>query len=215
MQSIIKPHWNPNYLVSKIKQNWFLKSEKNCPWLAYDAVKFLKQYLTSSDVILETGSGKSTIWFSRHAGFVYSIEHHKEWFNIVSGLIHKENCNNIEYYIESRDFDTSINDFPYTHRMNSFNDYSFDMILIDGKLRDLCALIALKKVKSTGIIVIDNVERYIYDKKYVPGGIRAEEIMTENWRKFVQMVDKFRRVTFYDGISSTMVIFMNTDISKD
>jgi len=38
---------------------------------------------------------------------------------------------------------------------------SLDFILIDGKKRDSCALAALPRIKPGGIIIVDDVHRYI------------------------------------------------------
>ena len=47
----------------------------------------------------------------------------------------------------------------YIQRINSYpND--FDIIVIDGSFRHECAVEALKKIKSDGIIILDNSDWY-------------------------------------------------------
>lgn len=207
---MLKKHWTPKFFLDKMKQTLNSKKEKDCPWIAFDAVKFLKQYLGSDDLILETGSGRSTIWFSKIVKKVISIENHEGWFQKIKKQMTEEGITNVDYYLESKDFTKSREDAPYVKRVASFAGTLFDMILIDGRHRDHIAHLSINLIKPGGIIVIDNIERSLYIPNLsLPNSIKKPEDMSEIWISFFEKVESKRKVLFNDGIDSTLIIFMS------
>jgi predicted O-methyltransferase YrrM len=205
---MIKKHWTPSFAFNKLVQTIQTKKEKDCPWISYDAVKFLKQYLKSDDIILETGSGRSTIWFSKLVKKVVSIEHHEGWFNTIKAQMASEGITNVDYYLESKEFSSVKIDAPYIKRVASFPDQSFDMVLIDGRHRDEIAMLSLNLIKKKGIIVIDNIERTLYIPGLsLPDSIKSPNQMTQTWKLFFNKVENNRKVIFDDGLTSAIVIF--------
>ncbi len=205
---MIKKHWTPTFAVNKLIQKFQTKKEKDCPWISYDTIKFLKQYLRPEDIILETGSGRSTIWFSRLVKKVVSIENHDGWYQQIKGQMAEEEITNVEYYLESKDFSTIRTDAPYVKRVASFPDQSFDMVLIDGRHRDEIAHLSLNLIKKNGIIVIDNIERCLHIPELsLPDSLESANKMSEKWRLFFNKVKNNRKVIFNDGITAAIVIF--------
>ncbi|GAB3203717.1 putative O-methyltransferase YrrM [Pontibacter aydingkolensis] len=207
----MKKHWNFSYFFSKIQNKYLSKKLGESPWLPYNCVLFLKQYLKKTDVFLETGSGNSTIWFSKLVQKIISIEHNSEWFNLVTKRIAKSGKDNIEYYLESNEFTDNTNNVPYVKRVASFPDASFDVILVDGKHRSQIAHLALKKIRKPGLIVIDNAERYLVIDSKLPEGIRNISQMTPDWKEFSEITQQYRKVVFSDGISSSILFFIHAD----
>jgi len=81
------------------------------------------------------------------------------------------------------------------------------VILNDGKYRDLIALGCLDKLKTGGLFILDNAERYLANDFSVPASIgKNEERMTNEWKRFNQLTCGWRRLWFSDGISTTLLL---------
>ena len=55
-----------------------------CPWLTPGCIRRLEELLRPYHVVLEMGSGGSTVFFSKRTKKVISIEPNKDWFQKVS-----------------------------------------------------------------------------------------------------------------------------------
>ena len=75
--------WTPKYALNRIKLALRQQLNRDEPWLTSNAVSFLSCYICSSDVGLEWGSGRSTIWFAKKVKQLTSIETNEVWFNSV------------------------------------------------------------------------------------------------------------------------------------
>lgn len=73
-------HLSPRYIINriliKIDQLWY----KDIPWITSSAVRILDSMLTSSDIGVEFGSGRSTLWFAKRLKYLISIEKNPEWY---------------------------------------------------------------------------------------------------------------------------------------
>lgn len=65
-------------------------------------VNGIENYLTPEDIMLEYGSGGSTLQFSNWSKQYYSIEHEKEWYNKLVPETSKRQ--NIHYYFVSPNY---------------------------------------------------------------------------------------------------------------
>jgi len=151
---------------------------KEKPWLSPAAISILNKCLNSSMIGLEYGSGRSTRFFSKRLNKLVSIEHHQEWYDLVSRELNDEGINNVSYLkieaeqseskrdIEERYKSDYIEDnqnySDYYNKVSDFSDSYFDFILIDGRARVECSIRAIPKLKSGGIFVLDNSERRRY-----------------------------------------------------
>lgn len=117
------------------------------PWFTYPAIEYLKQLDLKNKTVFEWGSGNSSLFFSALAEKVYSIEHNKEWYIKVKNLS-----------IQNQTIIHAIDD-RYINLIEQF-DRKFDVIVIDGILRDNCARIAPSYINETGMIILDNSDRY-------------------------------------------------------
>ncbi|MCL5105758.1 MAG: methyltransferase domain-containing protein, partial [Armatimonadetes bacterium] len=124
---------------------------RETPWLTPESVNFLEQLVNSDPElkILEFGSGGSTIWFSRNLKFpkakLVTVEHDVEWYQAIRSRVPAS----VEMRLEER---------PYARVCNEFPDEYFDLVLIDGRNRILCAAHAMRIVKPGGFIMLDNAE---------------------------------------------------------
>lgn len=133
---------------------------KEIPWLTEEAISFLNVFLTNKPniKILEFGSGGSTIWLSKKTKFLTSIEHNKDWYDLIKNFISTNiECNPVDYRLLEK---------PYYHVCNEFPDEYFDFILVDGHNRVLCIKNSIRILKKNGIIMLDNAERRSYKEVY-------------------------------------------------
>lgn len=151
------------------------------PWLTYSAIHFLTDRIREHFSVFEYGSGHSTIWFSKKASRIVSIEHDLKWFNSMKGRF--SDYPNVIYKYHSIETDGYVNEIlRYTDE--------FDVIIIDGRERVKCGLNSLKALKKSGVIIWDNSERANYQEGYeflIRNGFRKLDfwgmgpIMTFEW----------------------------------
>lgn len=114
------------------------------PWYSYPAIEFLRQINFKNCSVFEYGSGNSTFWWGKQAEKVTAVEHDVEWYENFSGKWAPDTtvllCKNADPYISSP-------------------SELYDVIIIDGKWRDLCAAVALKHIKDDGMIILDDAQR--------------------------------------------------------
>jgi hypothetical protein len=139
---------------------WLRSHRENCPvsrdgeplpWFTYPAIDYLNQLDMSEMDVFEWGSGYSTVFWSKRAKSVVSIETNPTWANRVKKLVNDLNCA-IVMTTES-----------VTDYVDIISNYSkFDIIIIDGtgESRRSCALVAPKHLNRDGIIVVDNTDRW-------------------------------------------------------
>lgn len=171
--------------------------EKEIPWINFAALKFLKSIIRPEMVIFEFGAGGSSLFFSKFAKKVISVEHDKSWFELVDNTLKQKQIHNWEgHNILPEENDTedvlpkrepanpttycsgdtnfSTHTFKqYASFIDHFEDNSFDLVLIDGRARPSCLKHSLSKVKLNGYIILDNsqVPYYLnsFDKQTLNG----------------------------------------------
>lgn len=115
-------------------------------------------------IMLEWGSGGSTLYFSDFVNKYYSIEHNKKWYNKINALkpdnvILKYIPNNLERsypFVKREEFEDYING------IDEFNEKYFDIIFIDGRARIYCAEKSLDYIHDDSIIFIHDWGRKHY-----------------------------------------------------
>jgi precorrin-6B methylase 2 len=151
------------------------------PWMTFEAIDFLNKNIHKDMVVFEYGSGGSSIYFSKHAKQVYSVEHDKEWFVLVQKTIADLGITNwegtfiepeinteIEQIPDSVDYSTSDPKFgrhifkAYVKAIDKFPSQYFDLIVVDGRARPACIRHSIDKLKPNGYMLLDNAERETY-----------------------------------------------------
>ncbi|HCY74985.1 MAG TPA: FkbM family methyltransferase [Ignavibacteriales bacterium] len=130
------------------------KNRRPIPWFSYPFIDFLTPRLAKDLVLFEFGSGSSTSFFAERVKQVISIEHNKEWFEIVN----KTKPNNAKLILTDSD---SIDD--YLNYLNNLKE-KVDVVIVDGLHRNECLTYALEKLSENGVIVLDDSERSEYKK---------------------------------------------------
>lgn len=123
------------------------QNDNPIPWFTYPAIDYLDQLDFKNLIMLEWGSGNSSLFFAPRVNKLFSVEHNEEWFKRVKSLNianHQMSLSNTaEYASTGKRFDTL-----------------FDIILIDGIERSACSVVAPSLLKPTGFIILDNSDRH-------------------------------------------------------
>lgn len=134
-------------LYLAIRRKYF-KIYPEMPWIPFSAIHKLDKIIKDDWKILEIGSGMSTIWLSKRANHVVSIEADEKWYNTLLEKIKHKRITNIDLRYEWKG--EKMADF------SEFPDEYFDLIYIDGGPRERCCNNAKTKVKKGGFIYLDN-----------------------------------------------------------
>ena len=134
------------------------------PWISYSSVDYLKKMLTKDSRVLEFGSGMSTIWYSRYAGEVFSVEDYLPWYNKMTEIFQNKNVKNITYKFVDNEQDYST--------FMSEDKLGFDLIMVDGSYRSKCILESTKLLRPGGILYLDNSDK---DSTATGGDMRKAE----------------------------------------
>lgn len=127
-----------------------LDAENNpIPWYTYPAIEFLNQFDYSDKTVFEWGGGNSSLFWSRRAQKIFTVDNDKEWADKIKS--ESKNGNLEIRWIDNKD-----------KYIGAIHDLSgkFDLIIIDGKFRSECANTCLSHLKEGGLIILDNSDWY-------------------------------------------------------
>lgn len=174
-----------------------------CPWYTFPAISYLKDIIKKEFKILEYGSGFSTLYFKQQVSHLVTVEHDQEWVDKLlekdknldihlvraNAGIHPEAKDLIDNFMrtfeqvksENQDHDIfhGLSNFEYAgyaSRIYQASKNFYDIVVIDGMARALCAVMAVEsgRLKDKGIIILDNsdrwqynpIQKYMYEKGY-------------------------------------------------
>lgn len=151
------------------------------PWLVFGAIDFLQNWLDETKQVFEYGSGGSTVFFAEKVHQIVSIEHDADWYSLVAAHIYQKKLSNVIYILREPlpdaqynqrtasnpdDFvsgRTSYHGLGFKEYASSIDHYgSFDLIVIDGRVRTACIKKALPHLNKNGLLLLDNAERTYY-----------------------------------------------------
>ena len=124
-----------------------MRGENRCPG-THTLIDFLSGVDFSGQSVLEFGAGQSTLWWAERAARVFSVEQDARWFEAVLKAIKSKA--NVEVPLTQESIEFAATPIGRT----------FDVIVIDGGDRFLCAQAALKMLQAGGVIVLDNSEGF-------------------------------------------------------
>jgi hypothetical protein len=148
-------HWGirRGYLTRSgwIKSNWTRApvdaSGEPLPWYTYPAIEFLGGRIKPSMRVFEYGSGQSTRWWARHVAEVHAVEDDREWFDRVARTLPAN--------VDLRYADSAGDGYV---RSIAERGAPFDVVVIDGSVRDECARECIASLTPEGVVVFDNTE---------------------------------------------------------
>lgn len=171
------------------------------PWLSKDSIKILDQILSKNDFAIEFGSGRSTLWFAKRVKHLISIESDSFWYDKVNNDLIKLGLKcNVEYIFSS-------NPQNYVTEIDRIADNSIDFCLVDGIERDRCLIAVFPKLKSGGILVLDNCNWYLpNDFTLSPDSKRTTDLfLNTNWEFINIELANWRRIWTSNGVSDTAI----------
>jgi len=125
------------------------------PWMNYSVIAFLNERLKKNMSLFEYGSGYSTLYFAKKVGSVTSVEYNKTWYEDIK-KIKPHNVQIIYQEIEPCG--------KYCQTINSHGKGEYDIVVVDGRERFSCTKIALSKISSSGVIILDDSHREEYQE---------------------------------------------------
>jgi predicted O-methyltransferase YrrM len=188
-------HWNFKYIKNRIKLFITELKYPEYPWIVHEANLFLMSYLKKNHICLEWGSGRSTRWIANRCAHITSIEHNDDWYlKTKESLKSFENCLILKKSIKIED--------EYTNVIELFEDNSLDICLVDGVERSMCALAVIDKIKSNGIILVDDIDRYIPTSFNTPN--QRKNYADSHWKNFHKIkVLNWKELIYTDGVTCT------------
>lgn len=200
-------HLTPRYIWSRILWKTYHRRFPFAPYLNAKITQELDQIIGPTSQGVETGSGSSTIWFAERCGHLISIEHDAKWANRVTDwLTERALSEKVDVTLCEQGPDGTPR--SYVDTILKLPESSLDFALIDSKKRDSCALAVLPRIKSGGIIIVDDVHRYIAREKpsHAPfaRGLSSGNASAK-WDEFAENTQNWPCVWRSDGVSDTAV----------
>ncbi len=154
------------------------------PWITFEAQGYMMSVLRSNALVFEYGSGGSTLFYTKMASHVVSVEHDPEWYKRVAAALLEEGITNCEYllvepevggeadadpsdpqaYLSTSKAHSGCRFFEYAAAIERYPDDVFDLIAVDGRARPPCLYHARRKVRPGGYLLLDNSDREDYRK---------------------------------------------------
>ncbi|WP_138734662.1 class I SAM-dependent methyltransferase [Modestobacter excelsi] len=130
------------------------------------AVEAVGGSLPPEPTVFEFGGGGSTLWLHDLGARITSVEHDPEWFEVLRDALPAS----VELVLRPPALVGAIGSVAepghffdaYVGELASRADESFDLIVVDGRARVDCGLVARGKVKSGGMLLLDDSDRPRY-----------------------------------------------------
>jgi hypothetical protein len=144
------------------RQSRFERENPDAPWFVPAAIPYIEGELRPDYKGFEWGCGRSTLWFARRVGHITSVEGRRAWFEDFSRRLANDKLEaRITLLLAEV---TTEHDFlcseveRYAGVINGFADGSLDFIVVDGHFRQACLRRIGNKLRSGGLLIIDNSE---------------------------------------------------------
>jgi hypothetical protein len=148
--SLTSGHWK-----SSIAMSACTATGAPIPWYTYPAIDFLTQRRFEGKNVLEFGGGQSTLWWSARARSVLTVEEDAEWHERLRSRVGGN---------------VSLHHIPVDHATRSVASVknvldaqpnrAFDVIVVDGHLRQEVTALAFDYLAQDGAMILDNSEGY-------------------------------------------------------
>lgn len=156
---------------------------RGLPWMTYDAIEFLTEISAPETIVFEWGSGGSTLFFSKRCHHVTSVEHDAKWSDFLKERLELLSVNNVDYreipgeviadwkerdyrnpdhFISNDKGSSGLSFERYVKAIDAFPKDYFDIVVVDGRVRNCCVKRAIARVKEGGYLVVDNTDRGYY-----------------------------------------------------
>ena len=132
------------------------------PWLTFDAMRAIQDRLPRGARIYEFGAGNSTVYWSRHATSVASVESDPQWLQLLATKLAGLGLRNVKMI-------AAADNSAYVDSIHEWPDEYFDLIVVDGDFRRDCVLASIQHLKHGGMLVVDNTDWHWFRAKPLAG----------------------------------------------
>jgi predicted O-methyltransferase YrrM len=202
-----RSHQTPRYVENRIRDILYQRAHPEDPWLTPASIRLLSRLLRPADRGAEFGSGRSTIWFAARVAALTSVEHNPRWHETVTTGLKERGFDNVECILTHEDQPMECGgDSAYAKTALAFADASLDFALVDGLYRDYSAKFIMPKIKTGGMLIIDNVNWYLPCRSKAPNSRTAAlgpatGVWAEVWRELAD----WRTVWTSSGVTDTAI----------
>ena len=131
------------------------ESGEPLPWYTYPTIDFLAQRNFEGRNVLEFGGGQSTLWWSKRAQTVITIEEDAEWYERLRSRIRD---NVTLFHVPADDRTRAVERIRKI--IDSHTVHKFDVIIVDGHFREQLTILAFEYLAQDGVIVLDHSDGY-------------------------------------------------------
>jgi predicted O-methyltransferase YrrM len=210
-------HWTPRYILARLKEMAYQHRNGELPWLTEGANRFLQSYLLPSDMGIEFGSGRSTLWFASRISKLISVEHDLGWHRQVSESLLQKRLLNVDYrYLAGDENDIRNMGVEIRVLMADLQSGQFDFVLVDGVCRDLCTREAIRLLRPGGMLIIDNVNRHLPSASVSPHS-RSYTMGPDGviWGEIAEEIKPWRHFWTSSGVTDTAFYFKPINASTE
>ena len=150
------------------------------PNIKKENFELIKKYLHKDAVVLEFGSGYSTLAIAKEVKHIYSVENRLYWFSLITILHEILQITNVTMALYASDNTVSEQQFRaateyvmFPQRVkDNYGCEKYDVVIVDGALRGRCLEAAYPFMHENSVAIVDNYER---DKEEYAGCIDLYE----------------------------------------
>lgn len=198
-------HLSARYVRDRLAVALHERRNPEQPWLTSQAVAIIESWLKPTDSVWEWGSGRSTAWFAERTGHLVSVEHSADWYaNVSARLQARSLMSKVTYYLLP-DGITEDRNAEYVRVIDGFPDESLDVVLVDGVARAFCAKAAISKLKTGGLLIIDNANWFLRGpfESRSPNSRNALGAKDTNWEDVQRTLTNWRVIWTSNGVTDT------------
>ncbi|WP_044252067.1 class I SAM-dependent methyltransferase [Isosphaera pallida] len=138
------------------------------PWLCPGTIRFCQRALVGSQLGIEFGGGRSTLWLAGLTQRLITIEHDQEWHRWIEWALRRRGMELEPRRVDLRwvplDHPLEEPERPeydpiprYVAQADTVEDSTLDFALIDGHYRTQCVRRILPKLRPGGLLIVDDV----------------------------------------------------------
>ena len=163
-------------------------AELDVPWWTYSAITVVEEWLAARPApatVFEYGSGASTMWLSRRAGRVHSVEHHAGFAALMQAELSGHPNASVRVVEPTPSAHAAMpsrkegyGGLDFSAYVSAIDDLqgSFDLVVIDGRARASCLAVAAERLAEDGLIVFDNSRRQRYREAIIRSGLEERAL---------------------------------------
>lgn len=148
-----------------------LRLEPERPWIVPAATGWLRRRIRRSWLVLELGSGRSTVWYAKRSARVLSFEDNEDWLERARERLARAGIRNAEI--------RSVPIERFVPEVAALDDDAYDLVVVDflespEADRVDAVRAAMLKVRPGGYLLLDDSDR--------PAYAGADELLA-GWRR--------------------------------